>query len=613
MSFSQFTSRLWCICLVGLLFFDDAVVASPVGLNGVAGQRQDFRNLKISSLQEAAKEWDSIHLDTSGKDLDLQGHDGRISDFEQKFSAQKPLGEDALPQPPPFLDALDVMQSHFFELWQGSWPTSIDWTAAVLGTYLSAALSSLSSSLRDLGPGDSPKDRDQTARALENVINKYFSQLTTFYFGQNAFALRMQAYDDMLWVVLGWLESIKFVNLHNSLHYPDEQEDDWNVKGWHGKQFIPTFAHRARLFYDLASHGWDTELCKGGMVWNPRLKPYKNAITNELYIAASISMYLYFPGDDNPSPFGEHSNELPPAKAHDDKYLTAATEAYDWLAGVNMTNSRGLYVDGFHISGWRRGAPPVSTMCDRRNEMVFTYNQGVLLTGQRGLWEGTGNSSFLVDGHSLVRSVIDATGWTDSQEKAEYISGNGEWAGLGRDGVLEEICDASGSCSQNGQTFKGIFFHHLTEFCLPLPAKPLIPGKTFTASPGLSQLHDASCQSYQAWIKHNARAAYETRDSNGEYGTWWGRHGKDDNDIEHMPEGAVDYTKSESATQKHDSESPLDRRKTLSPRESKGLTDSDRDVNDRGRGRTVETQGGALTVLRAAWELVERRGTEPPM
>ena len=39
------------------------------------------------------------------------------------------------------------------------------------------------------------------------------------------------------------------------------------------------------------------------MSWNPYLEPYKNAITNELFISASIGMYLYFPGDDNDSPF----------------------------------------------------------------------------------------------------------------------------------------------------------------------------------------------------------------------------------------------------------------------------------------------------------------------
>ncbi len=31
------------------------------------------------------------------------------------------------------------------------------------------------------------------------------------------------------------------------------------------------------------------------------------------------------------------------------------------------------------------------------------------------------------------------------------------------------------------------------------------------------------------------------------------------------------------------------------------------DLNDRGRGRTVETQGGGVSVLRALWEIVDNR------
>lgn len=34
---------------------------------------------------------------------------------------------------------------------------------------------------------------------------------------------------------------------------------------------------------------------------------------------------------------------------------------------------------------------------------------------------------------------------------------------------------------------------------------------------------------------------------------------------------------------------------------------SAQDLNDRGRGRTVETQGGGLSLLRALWELVDTK------
>jgi hypothetical protein len=446
------------------------------------------------------------------------------------------------------LDSLETMQSHYFQLWQGTWPSSIDWTAAVLGTYLSAALSSVTSSIEYI------IDASDERQEMENLINKYFSQVISFYFGQDSFSLRTQAYDDMLWVVLGWIESIRFVTLHSSRHYH-------NGTYWYGRQFLPAFAHRARVFYDLASRGWDTELCGGGMIWSPYLRPYKNAITNELFITASISMYLYFPGDNNTSPFIAGL----PAGPHDPKHLSAAVNGYDWLSSSNMTNWRGLYVDGFHI---RRGS---RNKCDDRNEMVYTYNQGVLLSGLRGLWEATGSTKYLDDAHSLAHSVIIATGWNTGTEG---------WAGLGRDGILEEICDAGGYCSQNGQTFKGIFFHHLTAFCAPLPDLALFEA-SFAADEVLAQEHQRLCASYQPWIIRNARAAHATRDDNGNYGMWWGEHGQ----VENIPPGADD----------------IQNRRSL--REEQYDDGVQRDVNDRGRGRTVETQGGGLAVLRAMWEL----------
>ncbi|KAI9801419.1 MAG: hypothetical protein M1825_003399 [Sarcosagium campestre] len=505
---------------------------------------------------------------------------------------------------PALLDALEVMQGHFFEVWQGTWPDSIDWTAAMLGTHLSAALATMSSSLHDLiASGDINQPLAGTKPGLyevrRNMIERYFSQLVTFYFGQNAFSLRTQAYDDMLWVVLGWLESIKFINLHSTLYEPvpsSAGRENTNFN-WHGGQFIPAFAHRARLFYDIALHGWGTKLCHGGMTWNPHLTPYKNAITNELFIAASISMYLYFPGDDNPSPFESTStSQIPPAKAHDPKYLASARDAYHWLVNVNMTNDAGLFVDGFHISGWRRNGSHVDTECDIRDEMVYTYNQGVLLTGSRGLWESTGEQSYLEDGHRLVRAVINATGWTGSPPDPAALGDDATWAGLGRGGVMEEICDAGGYCSQNSQSFKGIFFHHLTQFCAPLPRRPLVPGKTYYADAATAHLHKESCSSYGAWIKHNARAAFATKDARGEYGAWWGKHDASDErfDEEHrLPPGAVDRMSMDPST-------------GFEMRDFGKKFMSTNDVNSRGRGRTVETQGMAIAVLRALWELVDR-------
>ncbi|KAI9781277.1 MAG: hypothetical protein M1839_006070 [Geoglossum umbratile] len=518
------------------------------------------------------------------------------------------------------ISTLDVMQSQF-AIWQGSWIESIDWTAAVLGTYLAGVLSTVSASLDFVVP---PQASGDEAHLQENVINKLFTQLTTFYFGQNSVALRMEAYDDMLWVVLGWLEAIKFINLHSSLHYPDASStglptsSGYNWTMWYGNQFIPAYAHRARIFYDLASQGWDTSLCDGGMIWNPRLLPYKNAITNELFLTASISMYLYFPGDDNSSPFvplhtggevpGASTANSAPAKPYDPKYLASALETYKWLSTSNMTNEQGLYVDGFHISNFGTGnGTNVNTRCDERNEMVYTYNQGVLLSGLRGLWESTGARSYLDEGYMLIESVINATGWTWGAPVRNR--NNGYWSGLGREGVLEEACDYWGSCSQDGQTFKGIFFHHLTLYCVPLPSVPERIGVTFSADAELVQLHDENCNSYSDWIAHNAQAAYSTVNSDGKFGMWWGSPAGSSRPIPHTkkpdePDGAVDYRNLGVPTDSTWGGREASRKQD----EDEDASSSGRDLNDRGRGRTVETQGGGISVLRAMWEIADLRG-----
>jgi hypothetical protein len=536
----------------------------------------------------------------------------------RQYSEQQPIPDRPKTSPtlPVLLDALDVLQDDYFSNWEGIWPTSIDWTSAVVGTYLSSALTSLSTSFQYL----------PSSKAAENIVNKYFSQLVASYFGQDAFALRQEAYDDMLWVVLGWLEGIKFVETHSASHYGEKS--GLKDSDWYGQQWIPAFAHRARIFWELASQGWDTSLCSGGMIWSPYLVPYKNAITNELYIAASISMYLYFPGDDNTSPFGFTAPPTfltleEPSRPHEPKYLAAAIEAYKWLNNSNMTDSKGLYVDGYHIRGWSRERPKNeserNTRCDERNEMVYTYNQGVLLSGQRGLYEATGARSYLEDGHKLIADVTSATGWdlkygkVIDEEPKERL---GKWHGLGRSGILEEACDAAGYCSQDAQTFKGIFFHHLTLFCSELPDHLVMPGlflsKDIPEGPAeVSKWHNTQCARYGPWIKHNAQGALSTRDNEGRFGMWWGAppHATSDPDAQvDLPNEAVDYRNMGVPQQWKKKRSQ--RRKTQQAGDN--FDENQRgigiwDLNDRGRGRTVETQGGGVAVIRALWEIVDSR------
>ncbi|CAK7220795.1 hypothetical protein SBRCBS47491_004309 [Sporothrix bragantina] len=593
-------------------------------------------------------------------------HDSRSASALNKF---KVLDE--------FLEALRVMQDDYFEPWLGQWPKAIDWTAAVIGTHVAGALSSLSQGL----------SAEEGIKEKENMITTYFSQLLSYYFGQDAFAIRNEAYDDMLWVVLGWLEAVQFIDFHTTLYHQSTAEDDSNVnragpglhnQSWYGNLWTPAFSHRARIFWDIASQGWDNKLCGGGMTWNPRLEPYKNAITNELFIAASTSMYLYFPGDTNNSPFlnthdplasdalASGANSTGSGDPHNPQHLQAALSGYFWLQHSDMKNKLGLFVDGFHISGWKNISNP-NTRCDQRNDMVYTYNQGVLLTGQIGLWKVTGDQRFLREGHELIQSVINATGYDLFREKpidniADLKPGQlPPWRGLGRAGVLEDVCDVGGQCSQNSQTFKGIFFHHLTAFCAPLDMAYFKTQPTESEAGSLAREfyertardHRAACSSYIGWLRHNVDAALLTKDADGKFGMWWtagllkinptSLDAATLSDAFTLESNSVDYRTygvpndntwvsspilaqpptspmREQPLYEGGNQAPLTGRRTKhAPAEdindsadagtSDPRTEDDHhptDPNNRGRGRTVETQGGGLAVLRCLWELTQR-------
>ncbi|KAI5789565.1 glycosyl hydrolase family 76-domain-containing protein [Pyronema domesticum] len=419
-----------------------------------------------------------------------------------------------------------------------NWPSGIDWTTAVLGTHLAAASGTLSQYPHTRGLSD-----------------KYFTQLVGFYYGQPVESLKQQAYDDILWVVLNWIEGLKTIEIREG------QRD-----GWTGEEWRRAWADRAWDMYQVAEKGWDERLCGGGMVWSPWLEPYKNAITNELYFAASISMY--------------HHHPYPPQNR---TYLENAIKAYKWLKSSNMTNEHGLYTDGYHISKLTEGG----TICDSRDEMVYTYNQGVVLTGLRGMAqaaEGTEAAGYILEGLALIDAVLSSEG---TQGELVY------------DGVLTEKCDPGGYCSQNSQTFKGIFLHHLTTFCQPL--SPVV-------ATAVAKAHTLGCARYQIFMERQAEAASSTRNDAGIMGSWWG-----------VPSGlssslrsTIDTRPKDTADQQNFCPKPLDAhaceasQRLLAPT---GRGDKDKarkekgDLNDRGRGRTVESHSGGVAALRAVLEM----------
>jgi hypothetical protein len=594
----------------------------------------------------ATSPWSALPLQLKDEP---RGHAGSLPAFQIFHEMVKALGD---------------MQDTYFERWIGTWPEGIDWTRAVMSTHVAATLRTISDELEVSLPGGA----GECTRRKEDVISGYFADIIAYYFAEDAFAIRNEAYDDMLWVVLGWLEYIQFVDERSRFLSGNASHGMAGMamaEPWYGNRWIPAFAHRARIFWELAAKGWDTELCGGGMIWNPRLMPYKNAITNQLFISASIGMYLNFPGDPNSSPFlgtspdsGSHSHRNAAWQPHDPVFARAAQEAHKWLASSNMTNAQGLYIDGFHISA-------NTTRCDSRDEMVYTYNQGVILSGLLGLFQATGLEQYLHEGHTLIEDVINATGYSLARnvpvDDIRHLRPGQlpPWRGLGRAGVLEEACDVFGSCSQDAQTFKGIWMHHFATFCSPGALRFIRTpegggGLDDSTAEGIRVRHAGKCRRYLPWLRHNARAALGTRDGRGLFGMWWtagllrglsseniqlagdalpqSSQGEEGAVVDYrnfgVPQDAVWMRDSGDLRSPEEEESlslplplqgqkplssPGDRHESSRGTESRAVSEervpssgeetgaSSSDPNLRGRGRTVETQGGGLAVLRALW------------
>ena len=79
--------------------------------------------------------------------------------------------------------SLTTLQDKFYQADAGTWPTAIDWTAAVIGTDLAGTVTALSQALDTI---------DGTAPAKENLISLLFSDLVSYYFGQDDIAIRNQ-------------------------------------------------------------------------------------------------------------------------------------------------------------------------------------------------------------------------------------------------------------------------------------------------------------------------------------------------------------------------------------------------------------------------------------
>jgi len=198
------------------------------------------------------------------------------------------------------------------------------------------------------------------------------------------------SFDDDAWWALAWMKAYDFTK---------------------DSRYV---AVAEKVFTEL-SNSWDN-VCNGGVWWSLE-KTYKNAITNELFLAVAIRLY---------------------ERTNNSSYLDWAKKEWSWFEASGMINSQNLVNDGLNRNNQ-------TGVCTNNGQTTWTYNQGVILTG-------------LVDLASITKNNTLIT-------IAERI-GNATITHLTHNGILQEPCEPNKNCDNDQLIFKGIFMRNLYDLTL---------------------------------------------------------------------------------------------------------------------------------------------------
>jgi len=191
-------------------------------------------------------------------------------------------------------------------------------------------------------------------------------------------------YDDEGWWALAWLDAFELT------------ED---------KKYLDM----ARVIFRDITNGWD-EKCNGGIYWKKGLS-YKSSISNELAMTLAARLHIHFPET--------------VAKRTYEKW---AKDIWEWINSSQLTNPQGQIRDGI------RDDCSIS-------QNVWTYNQGVLLSGLVYLHKITSYDAYQGYAHSIAEAAIK--NMTDES------------------GILVEMLCEPDRCNGDQDQFKGIFMRHL--------------------------------------------------------------------------------------------------------------------------------------------------------
>jgi predicted alpha-1,6-mannanase (GH76 family) len=237
------------------------------------------------------------------------------------------------------------------------------------------------------------------------------------------------SFDDNLWIVLSWVRATEYYTVHPNPTYKQAALD------------------RALLFYNIVyKKAWDETVCGGGCWWSGA-RDYKNAITNELWITANAQLY-----------------DL----TGNATYLAMAQKTWKWFATSQMISPKYTIIDGLHG-------------CKPTDQQLWTYNQGVILSGLGLLYKHTHDTSYL----SAAFLILNGT----------------RHSILIENDILLEICDKKATCNDDQKIFKGNYMKHLMKF--------------------LDNVPDDIVKMLRAYVQRNADAAYGAKNKDGGWNNVW--------------------------------------------------------------------------------------------
>lgn len=193
--------------------------------------------------------------------------------------------------------------------------------------------------------------------------------------------------------------------------------DYYDDEGWWALAWIrvydvtqkPKYLSAAADIFEDMTRGWSTP-CGGGVWWDKR-QTYISAISNELFLSVAA-----------------HLANRAVGTARREYYRAWAMRQWRWFAASGMINAEGVVNDGLD-----------RTTCTNNGEVVWSYNQGVVLGALVEMFGFEGDRGFLRTAEDIAAAAV------------ERLTGD--------DGVLRDVCEPD--CGADGSQFKGVFVRNV--------------------------------------------------------------------------------------------------------------------------------------------------------